>query len=154
MPRYLRPVDGGLVVSSMTVGRCCPLVGAHRAAHHQSRRDPQVGATPHRLPLGASSLGRAPGADPLWTSRTALAGSSDRAGNPAHGAGACGELVDVDVKKLGKIPAAGGGGCMLGKLSRRRNGHSRLAYTELLTDERRDTAAAFWLRANAWFNQC
>ena len=29
--------------------------------------------------------------------------------------------------------------------------HSRLAYSELLTDERKDTAAAFWTRANAWF---
>ena len=31
------------------------------------------------------------------------------------------------------------------------DGHSRLAYTELLGDERKGTAAAFWLRANAWF---
>ena len=31
--------------------------------------------------------------------------------------------------------------------------HSRLAYSELLGDERKDTAAAFWLRANAWFNE-
>jgi transposase InsO family protein len=23
-----------------------------------------------------------------------------------------------------------------------------------LTDERKDTAAAFWTRANSWFNQC
>lgn len=29
--------------------------------------------------------------------------------------------------------------------------HSRLAYTELLADERKDTAAAFWTRADAWF---
>ena len=93
----------------------------------------------------------------------------------------CGELVHVDVKKLGKIPA-GGGWRMLGratgqhnsqadKSSGKRNGycnpvrgyhflhtaldaHSRLAYTELLEDERKDTAAAFWLRANAWFTQC
>ena len=32
--------------------------------------------------------------------------------------------------------------------------HSRLAYSELLADERKETAAAFWLRANAWFNDC
>lgn len=83
----------------------------------------------------------------------------------------CGELVHVDVKKLGKIPA-GGGWRMLGrtmgnrnshadKSSRRRSkhgdplhghhflhtaidAHSRLAYTELLADERQETAAAFW----------
>ena len=32
--------------------------------------------------------------------------------------------------------------------------HSRLAYTELLDDERKETAAAFWNRANAWFAEC
>jgi transposase IS481 family protein len=92
-----------------------------------------------------------------------------------------GDLVHVDVKKLGKIPA-GGGWRMLGrtagkcntqadKSSGRRNkhghplhghhflhtaldGHSRLAYSELLADERKETVAAFWLRANAWFSQC
>ena len=32
--------------------------------------------------------------------------------------------------------------------------HSRLAYSELLADERKETAAAFWLRANAWFKEC
>ena len=30
--------------------------------------------------------------------------------------------------------------------------HSRLAYSELLTDERKETAAAFWTRANAYFD--
>jgi transposase InsO family protein len=93
----------------------------------------------------------------------------------------CGELVHIDVKKLGKIPA-GGGWRMLGKTAGKHNaradrssgrlsseykplrgyhflhtaldGHSRLAYTELLVDERKETAAAFWARANAWFNQC
>ncbi len=29
--------------------------------------------------------------------------------------------------------------------------HSRLAYSEILTDERKETAAAFWKRANAFF---
>jgi transposase InsO family protein len=93
----------------------------------------------------------------------------------------CGDLVHVDVKKLGKIPA-GGGWRLLGKTAGRRNaradrssglvnkhyqalrgyhflhtaidGHSRLAYSELLADERKETAAAFWLRANAWFVEC
>jgi transposase InsO family protein len=92
----------------------------------------------------------------------------------------CGEMVHVDVKKLGKIPA-GGGWRMLGRsvgkhnaqadkssgrLSRRKpvrgyhylhtaiDGHSRLAYTELLGDERKETAAAFWQRANTWFTEC
>ncbi len=94
---------------------------------------------------------------------------------------ACGDLVHVDVKKMGKIPA-GGGWRMLGRTIGNHNhkadkssgrfntygqpmrgyhflhtaidGHSRLAYSELLADERKDTAAAFWLRANAWFNKC
>ena len=77
-----------------------------------------------------------------------------------------GELVHVDVKKLGKIPD-GGGWRMLGRQPGRANSgqrgrgyhylhtalddHSRLAYSELLTDERKDTAAAFWRRANTWF---
>jgi transposase InsO family protein len=93
----------------------------------------------------------------------------------------CGDMVHVDVKKLGKIPA-GGGWRMLGRTAGNRNscadkssgikskryhplrghhflhtaidGHSRLAYSELLTDERKDTAAGFWLRANDWFTQC
>jgi transposase InsO family protein len=77
-----------------------------------------------------------------------------------------GELVHVDVKKLGKIPD-GGGWRMIGARRGRANSgqrgrgyhylhtalddHSRLAYGELLTDERKDTAAAFWTRANTWF---
>lgn len=91
-----------------------------------------------------------------------------------------GDLVHIDVKKLGKIPA-GGGWRMLGRTAGKRNSqadktgvrnkyrqplrgyhflhtaidaHSRLAYGELLADERKETAAAFWQRANAWFNQC
>src|SRR3954454_18282032 len=81
-----------------------------------------------------------------------------------------GDLVHVDIKKLGRIPD-GGGHRMVGKAAGNRNktgtqanrrpgyaflhnavdDHSRLAYTEILTDERKDTAAGFWARANAWF---
>ncbi|SDI81966.1 Integrase core domain-containing protein [Arthrobacter subterraneus] len=32
--------------------------------------------------------------------------------------------------------------------------HSRLAYTEILNDERKDTAAGFWERARAYFASC
>lgn len=32
--------------------------------------------------------------------------------------------------------------------------HSRLVYSEMVDDERRDTGAGFWLRANAWFTDC
>ena len=76
-----------------------------------------------------------------------------------------GELVHVDIKKLGRIPDGGGHkvlGRALGKRDRRRGmGYwyihnavddcTRLAYSELLTDERKETAAGFWTRANAYF---
>jgi transposase InsO family protein len=78
-----------------------------------------------------------------------------------------GDLVHVDIKKLGRIPD-GGGHRVLGRAQGWKNrgtarpGYaylhnavddcSRLAYTEILADERKETAAAFWRRANAWFN--
>lgn len=80
-----------------------------------------------------------------------------------------GELVHVDIKKQGRIPD-GGGHRVLGRAAGNRNntGHgrpgrgysflhhavddlSRLAYSEILSDERKETAAEFWLRANAFF---
>jgi transposase InsO family protein len=76
-----------------------------------------------------------------------------------------GELVHVDVKKLGRIPR-GGGHKVHGRPATRRNKRrgvgyaylhsavddfSRLAYTEVLADEQGRTAAAFWRRAEAWF---
>ena len=84
-----------------------------------------------------------------------------------------GDLVHVDIKKLGRIPD-GGGHRVVGKaagnrnktgaLANRRPGyaflhnavddHSRLAYTEILADEKKESAAAFWERANAYFESC
>jgi transposase InsO family protein len=86
-----------------------------------------------------------------------------------------GELVHVDVKKLGKIPH-GGGWRVLGRAAGGRNkhkhnpgshpvigyhflhtaidDHSRLAYSEILPDEQGTTAAAFWARAAAWLSAC
>lgn len=76
-----------------------------------------------------------------------------------------GELVHVDIKKLGRIPD-GGGHRMLGRAAGRRDrhrgvgyaflhhaidDHSRLVYSEELTDERKETAAGFWIRARAFF---
>jgi transposase InsO family protein len=77
-----------------------------------------------------------------------------------------GELVHVDIKKLGRIPD-GGGHRVLGRQAGKRNSrkhrrgyaylhhavddHSRLAYSEILADERGATAAAFWGRARAFF---
>ncbi|WKK73170.1 IS481 family transposase [Rathayibacter oskolensis] len=89
-----------------------------------------------------------------------------------------GQLVHVDIKKQGRIPD-GGGWRVHGRGSvqdraagtiRDRAGragakgsrgyqflhhavddHSRLAYSEILDDERKETASGFWTRANAFF---
>jgi transposase InsO family protein len=91
-----------------------------------------------------------------------------------------GELVHVDVKKLGNIPDGGGWrvhGRRIGNRNSQRHpshlrskhsnpvlgysylhtaldDHSRLAYTEILPDETRETAVAFWTRAQAYFANC
>lgn len=89
-----------------------------------------------------------------------------------------GELVHVDIKKQGRIPDGGGwrafgrGSAADQRSHRGRNSaaragargsrgyrylhhavddHSRVAYSEILDDERKETAAAFWIRANAFF---
>ena len=77
-----------------------------------------------------------------------------------------GELIHIDVKKLGRIPN-GGGHRVLGRdagrpirgmgyayLHTALDDHSRLAYTEDLPDEKADTCADFLTRATAWFAQC
>jgi transposase InsO family protein len=86
-----------------------------------------------------------------------------------------GDLIHVDVKKLGNIPDGGGHrtqGRATGRLNKQRStparknnhpvigyaylhtaldDHSRLAYTEILANETKETAAGFWRRAHAWF---
>jgi transposase InsO family protein len=76
-----------------------------------------------------------------------------------------GELVHVDVKKLGRIPPGGGwrahGRANVVHHGRTRVGydfihsaidaHSRLAYSEVLPNENGATSAAFWTRAQHWF---
>jgi transposase InsO family protein len=77
-----------------------------------------------------------------------------------------GELVHVDIKKLGRIPK-GGGWRVNGRAAERGRWHrtkvgyafvhsavdgsSRLAYSEVLPDEQGATAAGFWQRAAAFF---
>jgi transposase InsO family protein len=90
-----------------------------------------------------------------------------------------GELVHVDIKKLGNIPD-GGGHRVHGRAQGSRNSsahrdaarprtvhgrpnlgysylhtavddHSRLAYSEILPDEKKETATGFWTRAQAFF---
>jgi len=86
-----------------------------------------------------------------------------------------GELVHVDIKKLGKIPDGGGHRVLGRQVGKQHNGlartarkatasprgwhylhtalddHSRLAYTEIHPDETAATAAGFWRRAVIWF---
>jgi len=76
-----------------------------------------------------------------------------------------GDLVHVDIKKLGRIPD-GGGWRFLGRAdgNRRKSNPvgywyihnavddcTRLAYSELLEDESKETASGFWARANSYF---
>lgn len=83
-----------------------------------------------------------------------------------------GDMVHVDIKKLGRIPEGGGWrmhgvGTDAARASKRAgpgtgkvgytylhsalDDHSRLAYTEALEDEKAATAVAFWHRAVAFF---
>ena len=75
-----------------------------------------------------------------------------------------GELVHVDIKKLGRIPKGGGWRAHgRGRVTPRRHaggyafvhsaidGFSRLAYSEVLNDETGTTAAGFWSRAAEFF---
>jgi transposase InsO family protein len=93
-------------------------------------------------------------------------------------AAAPGDLVHVDVKKLGRVPDGGGWRVHgRGSTQDRRVGaardraartgatpsrgyaflhhaiddHTRLAYSEILDDEKKETAAAFWRRARTYF---
>lgn len=75
-----------------------------------------------------------------------------------------GDLVHVDVKKLGRIPD-GGGHRTLGQAKGKKNktgvgysfihsaidDRSRVVYSEIVDDEHQETAAGFWERASAFF---
>ncbi len=78
-----------------------------------------------------------------------------------------GELVHVDIKKLGRIPKGGGWRAhgRPGHATPRRqaggyayihsaiDGFSRLAYSEVLANEQGTTAAGFWRRAQEFFSR-
>ena len=81
--------------------------------------------------------------------------------------GVPGDLVHLDIKKLGRIPDGGGHrklGRTIGNRHNKQQGrgyaflhhavddHSRLAYSEILDDERKETATAFWQRAKQYFS--
>jgi transposase InsO family protein len=77
-----------------------------------------------------------------------------------------GELVHIDVKKLGRIPPGGGWRAhgrenLLGQprakvgydyIHSAIDAHSRLAYSEVLANEKGASCAAFWDRAKQFFN--
>ncbi|NIH71109.1 transposase InsO family protein [Auritidibacter ignavus] len=92
-------------------------------------------------------------------------------------AAAPGELVHIDIKKQGRIPDSGGwrvhGRGSEGHHAAQRNkiqarktvpvhgyryrhhavdDNCRAAYSEILDDQKKETAAGFWKRANAFFN--
>ena len=75
----------------------------------------------------------------------------------------------MDIKKLGRIPDGGGhrflaraAGVRVKKSTKpgtayihhAMDDHSRLVYSEILTNEGTETASAFWTRANHYFNSC
>lgn len=77
-----------------------------------------------------------------------------------------GDLIHVDIKKLGRIPDGGGHrvhGRIIGNRHNKKRGRgysylhhavddqSRLAYSEILPDERKETATTFLERAREWF---
>jgi transposase InsO family protein len=102
-----------------------------------------------------------------WTDpATGIRIKTSRADKRSYVHPGCGDLVHIDIKKLGRIPE-GGGWRFKGRQAGRRNSgqrgtgyaylhhavddHSRLAYSEIHADERKETAVAFWKRAVKFF---
>jgi transposase InsO family protein len=147
--------------------RHCRRWGPHRISYHLGVPRSTVGRVLARYLM------------PLLTHIDRATGLPVRRPKPIrYEAAAPGDLVHVDIKKLGRIPD-GGGWRVFGRNSEqqrsnnvvrqraRRAGalssrgyvflhhavddNSRLAYSEHLLDERAETAAAFWERAQAFF---
>jgi transposase InsO family protein len=147
--------------------RYCRRWGPHRISYHLHVPRSTVGRVLQRYRM------------PLLAHLDQATGLPVRKTKPhRYEATAPGELVHVDIKKLGKIPD-GGSWRMFGRGSAQHrraqaatdraaragaspsrgyvflhhavDDHSRLTYSEQLLDERKETAAGFWLRANAYF---
>lgn len=147
--------------------RYCRRWGPHRISYHLGVPRSTVGRVlaRYRMPLLAH-LDRATGL-PVRKPKPVR-----------YEAAAPGDLVHIDIKKLGRIPDGGGwrafgrdseqhrrahakteqaghGGASASRgyvfLHHAVDDHSRLAYSEQLLDERKETAAAFWERARAFF---
>jgi transposase InsO family protein len=141
--------------------------GPHRISYHLGIPRSSVGRVIARY--GMPPLSRVDQATGLAVRKPAVI---------RYEAAAPGDLVHVDIKKLGRIPDGGGwrahgrgslqdrqASSARDKSTRRGapgsrgyvflhhaiDDHSRLAYSEILDDERKETAAAFWERARAFF---
>jgi transposase InsO family protein len=102
-----------------------------------------------------------------WTDpATGIRVRTSRADKHSYVHPACGDLIHVDIKKLGRIPDGGGWrfrGLAAGKRNKQKkpagyaylhhavDDHSRLAYSEIHRDQRKETAVAFWKRAVKFF---
>lgn len=147
--------------------RYCRRWGPHRISYHLGVPRSTVGRVLQRYRM------------PLLASIDQATGLPVRKPKPVrYEAAAPGDLVHVDIKKLGKIPD-GGSWRAFGRGSKQHkqaqagtdraaragaspsrgyvflhhavDDNSRLAYSEQLPDERKETAAAFWTRAEAFF---
>jgi transposase InsO family protein len=151
--------------------RQCP----HRTSH---QLEAQIAELRHELKLGPARIGYRLGVAPSTVHRVLVRLGLNRLAWMDRPSGRVirryerarvGELVHVDIKKLGKIPD-GGGWKVLGRTEGKKNNngmgssrvgygfihsavddHSRLAYSEILSNERKESAAAFWRRARSWF---
>ena len=147
--------------------RYCRRWGPHRISYHLGIPRSTVGRVLVRYRM------------PLLAHLDQATGLPVRKPKPVrYEAAAPGDLVHVDIKKLGRIPNGGGWrahgrdseqaravhvardrAARAGASSSRGyvylhhavDDHSRLAYSEQLSDERKETAAAFWGRAKAFF---
>lgn len=151
------------VVEAIMALRTAEKWGAQRIAAHLAEKGIVVsGATVYRT-LKRNSVNRVRDMDPPT-------GEPARIHRYEHDAP--GDMVHVDIKKVGRIPTGGGwaahGRNTEGARKSKRVGkgtgrigyaylhsavddHSRFAYTEVLPDEKGPTAAGFWLRAAAYF---
>ena len=149
--------------------RYCRRWGPHRISYHLGIPRSTVGRVIARYQM------------PLLAHLDQATGLAVRKPKPMrYETSAAGELVHVDIKKLGRIPE-GGGWRIYGRGSPQDNrahvartrahragapgsrgyvflhhavdDYSRLAYSEQLPDEKKETAAAFWHRARQFFAQ-
>lgn len=160
-PKAIRPE----IVEAIMELRRTEKWGAARIAAHLAEKGMVVSAATVHRTLKRNDVSRVRDMDPPTGEKARIIRyEHDRPG----------DMVHVDIKKVGRIPT-GGGWAVHGRDSegarrskRRGQGtgkvgyaylhsavddHSRFAYTEVLSDEKGLTAAGFWLRAAGYFGQ-